>query len=789
MEHLINAALIGLAIAGLVTVVCISLLGPLAGSLGLVDRPGGRKRHRRPTPLVGGLAMLAGSAAALPLVMPAAAPGADANALALLCLPFGAAMLLVMVAGVIDDRRGLSSGPKFVIQGVAALIAVFGAGLELQTLGTWPGGPPMALGILTLPVTLLAVVGFMNAFNMIDGVDGLAGSTAVVMLTGLALAGGLADQAPSMLIATMLVGACLGFLLFNLRTPWRARARVFLGDAGSLMLGLAIVWLAIRVSQSDSALISPMGIAWIMALPVIDTLNLMVRRLMRGQSPFHADRNHLHHILQRAGFTPGQTAMIFSGLTLGLGIIGIAGSLIGVPDVLLGLLLVLVALGHYFFVRYGWRTARAVRRLRARRDRHRPGAHDAPEIDRLALIGLYTLVVAIPLGAGGLAMLALALVGLASLGQWRALYRDLRGLALTRVALLAVIWLILVLLARPELMMTAGGSMIWLTGVLALPVGWWLARLRHHALALFVVAVAALVVVWAVTADWQRLAAGEFRTPGVWGNTQTSGLLLVLMLMVLIGLAVYGIAHYRRRWRARASLASALVGLLMLSALLVGLQFQTAMAAGLAGVIAMLIAGGMLAERRRVGAGVVASALVAVTLTGVMAVTYAPTERTLEDRYLAPLQASWQYLSGHRAGINPDEAGVVGLLDDWAATAAAVREQPLIGPGRLNTAGSAADGWLPSHRASYAALLLVAGLPAGILAAGLVAAWVRAVAGVARRGVWPSVEGMIAMGLMASVLVFLLLAPVIENPLNGAVMTLVFAIGVVASLDQVRARG
>lgn len=775
-----DAALIGSAVAGLATVAAILLLERWALRLGLVDRPGGRKRHRRPTPLVGGLGMLIGGVLALPVVIPAV----DTAALMRLCLPFATALLLVMVAGVIDDSRGLSSGPKFLIQGLAALVTVFGAGLELQVLGTWPGGVPMTLGVMALPVTLLAVVGFMNAFNMIDGVDGLAGSVAVVMLGALGLAGGIAGEGPVTLVAVTLIGTCLGFLVFNLRAPWRPRARVFLGDAGSLMLGLAIVWLAIRVSQSDGALISPMGIAWVMALPVIDTLNLMVRRLMRGQSPFHADRNHLHHILQRAGFTPGQTAMIFSGLSLGLGVIGLAGSFIGVPDILLGVLLVLVAAAHYFFVRYGWRTARAVRRLRGRR--LKPAAHDDPAMDRIALLGLYTLVTAIPLAAEGLAVLGLGLLGAASVGQWRAIRDDLWGIAFARIALLMALWLVVAALVHPEPMMAAAGSMIWLTGVIALPVGWWIARLRHHALPLFVTAAAALMVVWAVTADWQRLAAGEFRTPGVWGDTQTSGLLLVLMLIVLIGLAAYGIAHYRRRWRARACLVSALVGLLTFTALLVGLRFQTAVAAGLAGMIAMLITGSVLTERRRVGAGVLAGSLIVVMLTVLMAAAGRPSGPTLEDRYLGPLTASWQYLQGDHAAIDPDETGVVRLLDDWVATSAAVRAEPFLGPGRLDATRPMAEAGLSGVQASYAALMLVGGVPAGVLAAGLIAAWMRAVAGVARRRIWPSVEAMIAVGLITSVLMFLLLAPVINNPLNGAVMTLVFAIGVVASLDQVR---
>ncbi|WP_148291349.1 MraY family glycosyltransferase [Spiribacter curvatus] len=782
MEQLLAAGTAGFTAALLVAVFAIGVLRRHARRFGLVDRPGGRKQHQRPTPVVGGLGMAIALAAALPIVLGLHETDSGFGTLLSAGAPFAGALLGLLLFGLVDDQRGLGSAPKFGVQVMAALVAVFAAGLALERIGIWPGGGLIAMGFLAAPVAVIAIVGFVNAFKMIDGVDGLAGSTAVVMLAALGIAAWVADAASAMLIAATLCGACLGFLVFNLRTPWRPRATVFLGDAGTLMLGFAIAWVAIDVSQRAASPIAPVGIAWVLALPVIDTLNLMIRRLMRGQSPFHADRNHLHHILGRAGFTPGQTAMIFSGLTLVMAVIGLAGSLIGVPDVLLGLALLLVASAHYFFVRYAWRTTKAIRRLRgllARSDADR-----LPVIDRMALVGIYTVALALPAGRGGIVGAGVALIGLASLAQRQAIAAALRGLAITRLALMMAAWMTLAVFLRPEPLAAVWLPVMWMTGAFALPLGWWLGRYRHHALPLFSLAVASLIGTWALGADWQMLEAGYLRTADHWGSVQTGGLLLVLMLMVLVGAGAYGITSYTRRWRARASLVSAVLGVTMLLLLLLGLSLQSAVAAGLVGLVAMVVAAMRPGEQRALRVSVVGATVVTILLGSLLANTFKPPGVSLDEQYWGPVQAAFLYLGGATTQAETRYPGVASRLADWRSVVQASAQRPLAGDGRPFTAEERPQGALPTYRSAYASLLLTGGLPGLGLFVALIAVWMRAVSRAGRRQAWPLVQVITAYGLLWSVLGLFLLSPVVHDPLSGVIITAVWALGVAASLDS-----
>jgi UDP-GlcNAc:undecaprenyl-phosphate GlcNAc-1-phosphate transferase len=178
-----------------------------------------------------------------------------------------------------------------------------------------------SLGLLSIPFTVLATIGLMNALNMIDGVDGLAGGVtgaAILMLVAAAVYSGNARLAHGLII---LLGALAAFLLFNMRSPWRARASVFLGNAGSEFLGLVIAWCCIRLTQNHDHPVTPALAPFLLAPPVIDCLTVMVRRMRNGRSPFSADRNHMHHIMLDAGFsTTAAVALIVAfSFVMGLG--------------------------------------------------------------------------------------------------------------------------------------------------------------------------------------------------------------------------------------------------------------------------------------------------------------------------------------------------------------------------------------------------------------------------------------------------------------------------------------
>ena len=339
--------------ATLLTSLWIVLLrGRIAERLGLIDHPGKRKQHEGRIPTVGGLAILLTLFIALPGT--ARMPGLAALL---------AAMAMLGALGVLDDRRGVRLGIKFSIQIAAAALVVFLGHTWLADLGELFGPGSVALGILAIPFTLFAIVGLVNATNMVDGMDGLAGGLVAVALFGfLVLAAAAGRMAEAQLIVFAL-GALTGFLLFNMRHPWNRRATVFLGDAGSLSLGLLVVWLAISLSQGAGRAMSPAIALWLFALPLMDCVSIILRRMSKGRSPFHADRQHLHHVLLLAGYSSAKAVAIILALAIGLASIGVLGYVSKVPEaIMFWAFLALFGLYHYA-VKHAWRLMKVMHRL------------------------------------------------------------------------------------------------------------------------------------------------------------------------------------------------------------------------------------------------------------------------------------------------------------------------------------------------------------------------------------------------------------------------------------------
>jgi UDP-GlcNAc:undecaprenyl-phosphate/decaprenyl-phosphate GlcNAc-1-phosphate transferase len=348
-----------------VTAALILFFRHYAPQLGVVDVPGGRKHHHGDIPLVGGLAMFGGlSVAALFAVMSGNFLGQH--------MAFFAAISLLVLTGFVDDRSGLSPRLRFVLQAIATLIMVYGADIRLDNFGDLFGFGDVTTGVLAAPITVFAVLGVINAMNMIDGVDGLAGGVALIALlvfAAFAAAAGMLDQTLLLPLACVIVG----FMLFNLRTPWRSHASVFMGDAGSVLLGFALAWYAVDLAQARDV-ITPITAVWILGIPLMDTTSLMVRRVIKGRSPFSADREHLHHIIQRAGFTPGQTVWIVYALTLPLAAIGVAGWWAGLPEYVMFYAFISLSVLYLYGMLHAWKLMKKLRRLRNRLLRMRPEA-------------------------------------------------------------------------------------------------------------------------------------------------------------------------------------------------------------------------------------------------------------------------------------------------------------------------------------------------------------------------------------------------------------------------------
>lgn len=277
--------LMGFMLAMSVTMVLIPLLMRWAVPLRILDMPEARKVHATPVPRVGGIAMTAGVLLSLLLW------GASGRAMHALWM--GIAMLLVF--GVWDDRKTLTAGPKFAGQVLAVLIAMFWGGVSISSL-TFAERMPVPSWV-ALPLTFMFLLGGTNAFNLADGLDGLAGGMAMLCLCGTALLAYTVGNAAVGAVAVVMVGALIGFLRFNTHP-----ARVFMGDGGSQMLGFSAALLALLLTQDPRIPLSTALPLLLLGMPIIDTLMVMTERLLAGRSPFLADRRHIHHRLLALGF-------------------------------------------------------------------------------------------------------------------------------------------------------------------------------------------------------------------------------------------------------------------------------------------------------------------------------------------------------------------------------------------------------------------------------------------------------------------------------------------------------
>ena len=319
----------GLLLIFFAVVASIYVLVKLAPHLGLLAVPGEHRMHREPTPMVGGIAIYLGIL--LGFVLLDSSFGRILPSLFLLC-----------IVGALDDRYSLPSWARFLAQGVAVYLIILLTGIQLESLGELVSpGHNLLLGKWAVPMTIFAAIGVINAINMSDGLDGLAGSLAVVVLLALLLVGSIFSG----LILITLVSLA-GFLCWNLRV-FRPRATVFMGDAGSTMLGLLIAYLLIIQSQVPGG-IFPVTALWIVALPLIDAVAVLLIRPLRGSSPFSADRIHYHHLLLDRGLSVNATLITILLVQSVLIISGIAMWRYAVPEniQLLGFLMLF---GLYFF--------------------------------------------------------------------------------------------------------------------------------------------------------------------------------------------------------------------------------------------------------------------------------------------------------------------------------------------------------------------------------------------------------------------------------------------------------
>lgn len=332
-------------VAFLATLAFISFLMNPAIHWGLVDYPGGRKTHENAVPLIGGVAIFCA------FFLSVLVHGRLWNTHPSLLF----ACLLLVVVGVADDRHDLSARSRFIAQLVAAVLMTSWGGQYLAHLGDVFGYGIVHLHDWSIPFTVFCTVGVINALNMTDGVDGLAGGLSLLSLALFACVAFLSSMAPQFTLLLMLAGSLAGFLVFNFRHPWRSEAAIFLGDAGSMMLGFLLVWFSVALTQGEHPPMSPITAVWMIAVPLLDTVSIMIRRILHGRSPFAADREHLHHLLLLAGLPVVWTVGLILALAALLGAAGLAGWYWRVPDASMFYAFIVVFVVYYSVLDFAWR--------------------------------------------------------------------------------------------------------------------------------------------------------------------------------------------------------------------------------------------------------------------------------------------------------------------------------------------------------------------------------------------------------------------------------------------------
>ncbi|QAY67737.1 glycosyltransferase family 4 protein [Paenibacillus protaetiae] len=300
---------IGFVIALIIALIMTPLVKKFAFKIGAIDKPNHRKVHTRIMPRLGGLAIYIAFVAAFLLLLPFM-PGdllrpRDMNLIRALFT----GGTLIIILGAFDDRLELSAKLKLVVQIAAACVVVFGFGIKIDLVNV-PFGDAMQpiASWVSIPLTIIWIVGVTNAINLIDGLDGLAaGVSGIAILTILIMASLMGNEA-IILLCVLLLGGIVGFMFFNFHP-----AKIFMGDSGSLFLGFSLATLSM-LGFKQVTIVSFVTPLLVIGVPLSDTFFAIVRRKLNNRPIFEPDRGHLHHRLRDLGFSHRRTVLIIWGV-------------------------------------------------------------------------------------------------------------------------------------------------------------------------------------------------------------------------------------------------------------------------------------------------------------------------------------------------------------------------------------------------------------------------------------------------------------------------------------------
>lgn len=322
--------ILALIMAFLISFVSTPVVIALAGKIKAIDIPKDERRmHKKPIPLIGGLAIFYGF-----VISVLCFAVVDRPTIGIL-----SGALIMVTVGLFDDMRDLNAKLKLVFQIIAALIAVY-FDIEIRYIANpfvaWFGPEYINLGVWSIPLTVIWIVGVTNAVNLIDGLDGLAvgiSSIASVALLSLTL---ISQNLNAAILTAALAGAGFGFLPYNFNP-----AKIFMGDTGSTFLGFVLACISIQGLMKMYAIISFSIPVLILGLPLFDTIFAILRRIAKKQPIMKPDRGHLHHRLIDMGFSQKETVIALYTLT---SILCLTAVVMALKDALRGLILVFAVL-------------------------------------------------------------------------------------------------------------------------------------------------------------------------------------------------------------------------------------------------------------------------------------------------------------------------------------------------------------------------------------------------------------------------------------------------------------
>ena len=336
-----------LIFAFLMSFLCLFIFRKVAKRIGLVDKPNARKHHTGQIPLIGGISIFCSLILTLLLFTPL-----DKNIALYICCS-----TVLIGLGAIDDRFDISFKVRLVIQAAISLAMILVGEKSLHNLGYLMGSEVIQLPlIVSYLVTIFGVIGAINAFNMVDGIDGLLGGLASVTFGALGVLFYHSGNYELAKYCLLIVVAILPYIMLNLGIPFGQRFKVFMGDAGSIFIGFTVIWLLIEASQGESHnAIRPVTALWLIALPLMDMVCIMVRRIRKGQSPFKPDREHLHHICQRIGFSSRGSLLVICLMASIMAGVGIWSELNAVNETVMFIAFLIVFAVYFYVIAHIWK--------------------------------------------------------------------------------------------------------------------------------------------------------------------------------------------------------------------------------------------------------------------------------------------------------------------------------------------------------------------------------------------------------------------------------------------------